>query len=157
MRLTQFSDIALRVLLLLGGLPEGSLLSTQRIAEGVGAPYHHVTKTVAKLRSMGLLDAQRGRTGGVLITDAARAASVGAVLRELEAGTALVECQADELACPLNHGCGLRVALARAQEAFYRELDGLTVGDLINPAQVGRVAVTIGLAPPESSLSHSIP
>ncbi|WP_317259728.1 hypothetical protein [Kocuria atrinae] len=38
MKLTAFSDIALRVLLLMGGLPEGTLLSTQRIAEGVGPP-----------------------------------------------------------------------------------------------------------------------
>ena len=151
MRLTQFSDIALRVLLLLGGLPEGTLLSTQRIAEGVGAPYHHVTKTVAKLRSMDLLDAQRGRSGGVLLTHTARVASVGGVLRELEADTAIVECEADEFACPLNHGCQLRAALSRAQEAFYRELDTVTIADLINPGQAGRVAVTIGLAPPADS------
>ena len=63
----------------------------------------------------------------------------------------MVECEADEFACPLNHGCHLRAALGRAQEAFYRELDTVTVADLINPGQVGRVAVTIGLAPPADS------
>ncbi|MCT1801946.1 Rrf2 family transcriptional regulator [Kocuria sp. WRN011] len=153
MKLTAFSDIALRVLLLMGGLPGGTLLSTQRIAEGVGAPYHHVTKTVAKLRSMGLLASQRGRAGGVILTESGLAASLGSVLRELEANTAIVECEADETSCPLNHGCKLRGALARAREAFYRELDGVTIADLVNERQVGRVAVTIGLVPPSDAFA----
>ena len=150
-KLTAFSDIALRVLLLMGGLPEGTLLSTQRIAEGVGAPYHHVTKTVAKLRSMGLLVSLRGRFGGVSVTGEGLRTSVGSVLRELEADTAMVECEADETACPLNHGCRLRAALAGAREAFYRELDDVTIADLISERQTGKVAVSIGLAPPGDS------
>lgn len=148
MKLTAFSDIALRVLLLMGGLPEGTLLSTQRISEGVGAPYHHVTKTVAKLRGMGLLVSQRGRTGGVSITDSGKNASLGSVLRELEARTAIVECEADEGSCPLNHGCKLRSALSRARESFYAELDSVTIADLVSEPQVGKIAVRIGLTPP---------
>lgn len=151
MKLTAFSDIALRVLLLMGGLPEGTLLSTQRIAEGVGAPYHHVTKTVAKLRSMGLLVSQRGRSGGVSVTEEGLRTSLGSVLRELEANTAMVECEADEASCPLNHGCRLRAALGRAREAFYRELDEVTIADLVNERQASRVAVSIGLSPPGDS------
>lgn len=38
MRLTAFSDIALRVLLLTGAVPEREKLTTRAIAEGVGAP-----------------------------------------------------------------------------------------------------------------------
>ena len=148
MRLTAFSDIALRVLLLMGGLPEETMLSTQRIADGVGAPYHHVAKTVARLRGMGLLSSQRGRAGGVVLTGEGRAASVGQVLRVLEADTAIVECEADETACPLNHGCRLRRALAGAREAFYRELDDVSIADLVNPRQVGPIAVQLGLRPP---------
>ena len=147
MRLTAFSDIALRVLLLMGGLPVDTMLSTQRIADGVGAPYHHVAKTVARLRGMGLLCSQRGRAGGVVLTDEGRGASVGRVLRALEADTAIVECEADETACPLNHGCRLRRALAGAREAFYGELDGVSITDLVNPRQVGPIAVQLGVRP----------
>lgn len=151
MKLTAFSDIALRVLLLMGGLPEGTLLSTQRIAEGVGAPYHHVTKTVAKLRSMGLLASQRGRSGGVILTDAGLRVSLGSVLRKLEANTAIVECESDEASCPLNHGCKLRAALGKAREAFYSELDDVTIAELVNERQIGRVAISIGLTPPSDA------
>ena len=149
MRLTAFSDIALRVLLLMGGLAPETMLSTQRIADGVGAPYNHVAKTVARLRGMGLLCSQRGRSGWVMLTDEGREARVGQVLRVLEADTAIVECEADETACPLNHGCRLRRALAGAREAFYGELDTVSIAELVNPRQVGPIAVQLGLRPPE--------
>ena len=64
MRLTAFSDVSLRVLMLLSGL-DGEQISTQKIAEGVGTPYNHVAKSVAFLANMGLVESTRGRTGGV--------------------------------------------------------------------------------------------
>jgi Rrf2 family nitric oxide-sensitive transcriptional repressor len=148
-RLTAFSDIALRVLLLTGAAPEGEKLTTRAIAEGVGAPYHHVTKTVGRLSGLGLLASSRGRTGGVSITPAGLDASVGGLLRELEAGSAMVECESPDGQCPLDRGCRLRRALADAREAFFRELDDVRVRELIGPRQAGRVMVAIGLRPPE--------
>ncbi len=148
MRLTAFSDIALRVLLLTGAVPAGERLTTRAIAEGVGAPYHHVTKTVGRLSGLGLLASSRGRTGGVSITAAGLDATVGSLLRELEAGSAMVECESDGGSCPLDHGCRLRRALADAREAFYGALDDVRVRDLLSERQVGPVLVSIGLRPP---------
>ena len=149
MRLTAFSDIALRVLLLTGALPEGQQLTTRAVAEGVGASYHHVTKTVSRLVRLGLLASSRGRSGGVAITPAGRDVSVGTVLRELEAGSAMMECESPDGQCPLDHECQLRSALVRAREAFYRELDDVHVRDLVSQRQVGPIMVTLGLRPPE--------
>ena len=142
MRLTAFSDIALRVLLLTGALPEGQQLTTRAVADGVGASYHHVTKTVSRLVRLGLLASSRGRSGGVAITPAGRDVSVGTVLRELEAGSAMMECESPDGQCPLDH-------LTRAREAFYQELDDVHVRDLVSQRQVGPIMVTLGLRPPE--------
>lgn len=148
MRLTAFSDIALRVLLLAGGAPEGERLTTRAIAEGVGAPYHHVTKTVGRLSGLGLLASSRGRTGGISITPAGLDAPVGTLLRELEGGSAMVACEAPDGHCPLDHGCRLRRALADAREAFYRALDDVRVRDLVSERQVGPVLVSMRMQPP---------
>lgn len=156
MRLTAFSDIALRVLLLTGAAPEGEKLTTRAIAEGVGAPYHHVTKTVGRLSGLGLLASSRGRTGGVSITPAGLDASVGGLLRELEAGSAMVECESPDGQCPLDRGCRLRRALADAREAFFRELDDVRVRELLSPRQAGPVMVAIGLRPPEPPGSTAV-
>lgn len=151
MRLTGFSDIALRVLLLTGGSPEGTRLTTRTIAAGVGAPYHHVTKTVARLSGLGLVAASRGRAGGVSITAAGLDASVGGLLRMLEANSAMVACEAVDRECPLDHGCRLRTALGRAREAFYRELDGVRVRDVVSERQVGPVLLQLSTRPSGSS------
>ena len=156
MRLTAFSDIALRVLLLTGAAPEGEKLTTRAIAEGVGAPYHHVTKTVGRLSGLGLLASSRGRTGGVSIAPAGLDASVGGLLRELEAGSAMVECESPDGQCPLDRGCRLRRALADAREAFFRELDDVRVRELLSPRQAGPVMVAIGLRPPEPPGSTAV-
>ena len=68
MRLTAFSDVSLRVLMLLSALEPGQKLSTQKIAEGVDTPYNHVAKAVAFLVNMGYLDSTRGRSGGVMLS-----------------------------------------------------------------------------------------
>lgn len=156
MRLTAFSDIALRVLLLTGAVSVGEKLTTRAIAEGVGAPYHHVTKTVGRLVGLGLLASSRGRTGGVSITPAGLEASLGGLLRELEAGAAMVECESPGGRCPLDNGCRLRFALSRAREAFYRELDGVRVRDLVSERQVGPVLVSLGLRPPEAAQEREL-
>ena len=152
MRLTAFSDIALRVLLLTGAVPEGEKLTTRAIADGVGAPYHHVTKTVGRLSGLGLLASSRGRAGGVSITPAGLDASVGQLLRTLEEGSAMVECESPAGDCPLNHGCRLRRALVDAREAFYGSLDQVRVRDLVSERQIGPVMVSIGLRPPAGAV-----
>ena len=113
MRLTAFSDVSLRVLMLLSGL-EGEQISTQKIAEGVGTPYNHVAKSVAFLANLGLVESTRGRTGGVRLSEAGARATVGQVLRASEGDIPMVECEggANDLTpllflnCPTNSRWG---------------------------------------------------
>ena len=60
---------------------------------------------------------------------------MGWVTRQLEGDREVVTCEGDK-PCPLRHGCRLRSALRDAQEAFYRELDAMTVRDLATPTTV---------------------
>ncbi|MFJ6936764.1 RrF2 family transcriptional regulator [Streptomyces sp. NPDC101132] len=129
MRLTRFTDLALRVLMRLA--VEGDDLPTTRdVAATMRVPYTHTAKVVARLQHLGLVEARRGRGGGLTLTAAGRAASVGGVVRELEGAGDVVECEGTE-PCPLRSACLLRGALRRAQEAFFGTLDPLTVEDLV--------------------------
>ncbi|MGO4383889.1 RrF2 family transcriptional regulator [Specibacter sp. RAF43] len=128
MRINVFSDVSLRVLMLLSAEP--GQLTTRSIAEAVGAPYNHVSKAVLRLRQLGLVEAMRGRAGGVRISAAGMAATVGGVLRILDARTDVADCQSGRGECPLAHGCGLRGALNMAREAFYASLDTVTIAGM---------------------------
>lgn len=129
-RLNRSTDIGLRILML--GAVDDGLLTIDRLAASLNVPRHHLAKVVQRLHHLGLLETVRGRNGGVRLTPGAPGASIGAVVRDLEGATEVVECEG-ESACPLNRGCRLRGALRAAQEAFFAALDPITVGDLTSP------------------------
>ncbi|MCU6479824.1 RrF2 family transcriptional regulator [Arthrobacter sp. A2-55] len=141
MRISAFSDVSLRVLMLLSTQTE--LLTTRELATLVGTPYNHVSKAVLKLRQMGLLLAMRGRSGGVRISAKGLQATVGSVLRILDDHTDVAACEAASGDCPLAHGCGLRGALNQAREAFYASLDNVTISSLAATPPAGPVFVTL--------------
>ncbi|WP_069170787.1 RrF2 family transcriptional regulator [Streptomyces griseus] len=132
MRLTRFTDVALRVLMRLAVAAEGDDPPTTReVAATMQVPYTHAAKVVAQLQHLGLVDARRGRGGGLTLTSAGRTASIGALVRRLEGPGEVVECEG-ATPCPLRSACRLRSALRRAEEAFYASLDPVTVADLVS-------------------------
>lgn len=147
MKINAFADVSLRALMVLAAAPGGALLTTQNIADSVGTPYNHVSKAMAKLRSMGLIEVVRGRTGGSRLSHAGRLATVGQVLRQLDTRTDAAECVAPGGNCPLINDCKLRSALSRAREAFYQELDSIVIVDLPGSRQMAPVFDMIGLRP----------
>lgn len=147
MKINAFADVSLRAMLVLAAAPEGSLLTTQNIADAVGTPYNHVSKAVARLRELGVIDVERGRNGGSRINAAGRRATVGAILRSIDTRSDPAECHSPSGSCPLITECLLRVALARAREAFYRELDAVTISELPTLRQMTPVFSTIDMVP----------
>ncbi|GAA3959294.1 nitric oxide-sensing transcriptional repressor NsrR [Actinomadura viridis] len=131
MRLTKFTDLALRVAMRLAIAEDGATPTSKEVAAAVGAPYTHVAKVVSRLQHLGVLEARRGRGGGLVLTEYGRGVSVGFLVRELEGHGDVVGCE-DDPPCPLRAACRLRVALRTAQEAFYRALDPITVRDLVD-------------------------
>ncbi|MDQ2851319.1 MAG: Rrf2 family transcriptional regulator [Actinomycetota bacterium] len=144
MQLTRFTDLALRLVMRLAVIDPaeaGSRPTTHRVAEDVEVPYTHAAKAVARLRVLGVVDTRRGRGGGLSITEFGREVSIGWLARQLEGAQEVIECEGKH-PCPLRHGCRLRAALARAREAFFAELDSLTLADLTT-APTGAVLVSL--------------
>ncbi|ARF64205.1 MULTISPECIES: RrF2 family transcriptional regulator [Streptomyces] len=147
MRLTRFTDVALRVLMRLAVAEGGEAPTTREVAASMRVPYTHAAKVVARLQHLGLLDARRGRGGGLTLTSAGHSASIGSLVRELEGPEEeVVECEGDT-PCPLRSGCRLRGALRRAQDAFYATLEPITVADLVT-SPTGPLLLGIGSGPP---------
>ncbi|MDJ0349070.1 Rrf2 family transcriptional regulator [Cryobacterium sp. PH29-G1] len=145
MRINAFSDVCLRIVMLLCAAPENVTFTSRVVAAEVGTPYNHVSKALLRLRELGLVEAIRGRTGGVRISTLGRQATVGALLRQLDTRTDLAACDTVNGPCPLLSDCGLRGALRRAREAFYRELDDLVISEILHGKLGGPVLVELGL------------
>lgn len=128
MKLSAFTDVCLRTMMVLGAPGVGQLTSRE-ISELVSVPYNHVTKAVLELRILGLIDVARGRKGGAQVTEMGLSTSIGSMLRQLDSREDVVDCTSHSSGglCPLAGGCRLRSALRLAREAFYASLDQLTV------------------------------
>jgi Rrf2 family nitric oxide-sensitive transcriptional repressor len=131
MRLTMFSDYALRIMLVLATRTD-ALVTISDIASAFDISDAHLTKVAHALGKTGWVDTVRGRNGGMRLAVDPRKLKLGEVVRRLEADFALVECFATENHCVLTGGCGLERALELALEAFFSELDRYTLADLVN-------------------------
>ncbi|MBH0779577.1 RrF2 family transcriptional regulator [Nocardia bovistercoris] len=137
MQLSRFTDIGLRAVMRLAVSEESQgRVTIKVIAAQVEASEQQVAKAVAKLVELGLVEAQRGRRGGLFLTPAGREIPLGRLVRELEGGRPVVDCEGTR-PCPLIGGCRLRRVLADAEDAFYRELDGYTIEDLVAAPTAG--------------------
>lgn len=126
MRLTRFTDYALRVLMYVGA--RGDRLSTiAEIAAAYGISRDHLMKIVQQLGKTGYLRNVRGRFGGILLARPPREIILGDIVRLTEADLELVECGT----CVIAPVCGLTGALREALDAFMRVLDNYTLDDLL--------------------------
>ncbi|MGY3616412.1 RrF2 family transcriptional regulator [Bradyrhizobium sp. USDA 10063] len=135
MRLTLFTDFALRALMRLAGEPTRSF-ATSEIAAEFGISRNHLAKVVRNLADSGFITTQRGAGGGFMLARPPQAITLGEVVRALESDQALVECfREDGGACVLTPRCRLKGKLAAAREAFLRELDATTLAECAYPAR----------------------
>ncbi len=134
MRLTQFSDYALRTTLFLGAHPQ-RLVSVTEVATAYGVSYHHLTKVAAMLVEIGVVEAVRGRNGGLRLAMSPAEINIGWLVRQTEPDMNLVECFDHESdTCPISAECRLRKVLKDALRAFLAALDECTVQDLLGNA-----------------------
>ena len=134
MRLTSFTDFGLRALMRLAAQPE-RLFTTDEIATEFSISRNHLTKVVRDLAAHGFVITQRGSGGGFRLARPPQEIVIGEVVRSLEARQALVECfRADGGHCALTPKCRLKSRLAKARDAFLRELDATTLAECFYPA-----------------------
>ncbi len=131
MRLTTRTNLAIRALMYCA-TNDGRLSRSAEIAEACNSSANHLAQVVHHLHAHGYVHATRGRGGGVKLARAARAINIGEVFRIFEADVPFTECFAlDTNTCPLVRACRLRHAIRRALDAFYREMDLVTLEDLV--------------------------
>ena len=137
MRLTTFSDYALRVLMYAASQTD-RLITIEETAKIYGISRAHLMKVVNQLTKTGFLKATRGRTGGLALGMSPKKIRLGDVVRVTEPDFALVECFMPEGNCLISPRCRLRGVLKEALAAFVATLDSYTLADLmINPSNFG--------------------
>lgn len=131
MRLTVYTDYALRMLMYLA-VKEDGLATIADIAESYGISRTHLMKVAHQLGVAGFIETVRGRQGGLRLARPSRSIGIGEVVRCTEPDMALVPClEPVNGHCTILKCCQLRTALQRARLAFLAVLDEYTLHDLV--------------------------
>ncbi|MEJ5897512.1 Rrf2 family transcriptional regulator [Aquabacterium sp. G14] len=135
MRLTQWTDYSLRVLMYCAATENRPTPPTiSEIAQEHGISRSHLTKIAMTLAANGWLETTRGRGGGLRLLKPANQIVLGTVVRQTETDFNLVECfDAKVNTCRLDGLCLLKRTLKDAMAQYLAVLDGVTLADLVAP------------------------
>ncbi|MBP7002770.1 Rrf2 family transcriptional regulator [Amaricoccus sp.] len=144
MRLTQFTDYALRMMMYAAAHGD-RLVTIEEVAEAYGISRTHLMKVANLLSRSGFLTSVRGRSGGLRIARPVQEIRLGDIVRATEPDFAIVECFGSDNRCRITARCRLRGILAGAMFAFLKELDAHSLHDLaLRPADFGMAPVAGG-------------
>ena len=131
MKLTAFTDYALRVLIYLAAQP-GRRATIGEVAAAHAISEHHLVKVVHFLGRQGWLANVRGKGGGLGLALPAVQVPLGEVVRQTEGGAVVADCCGTGGGnCRIAPSCRLRGVLADAVAAFHAVLDRYTLADLV--------------------------
>lgn len=142
MKLSSYSDYALRILIYLAVRPD-ALPTIAEIADHYAISKNHLMKVVHHLGVGGYIETVRGRGGGLRLGRPAEHVRIGDVVRYTEQDLAVVECLGKESACRLTPACTLKGVLGEALQAFLGVLDDYTLADVTR--QKRSLALLLGL------------
>jgi len=133
MQLTRHTDYALRVLMYLGAQNK-NMISVSEVASFYSISRNHLVKVVQGLSEHGFVTTVRGKNGGMKLASDVDNISIGNVIRHMENHFDIVECL-DQIAesCVLDKSCKLKDFLNHAVNNFLKELDGISLADVLKP------------------------
>ncbi|GGI41365.1 RrF2 family transcriptional regulator [Mammaliicoccus stepanovicii] len=130
MKLTQYTDYSLRVLMYLAQQNKQSQI--EEIANFYDISKNHLTKIVHQLVKLGYVNSVRGRNGGISLNLSPDEINIGSLVRKTEEHFELVECfNMETNTCPLASHCGLQIILNKALQEYLLTLDKYSLKDIL--------------------------
>jgi Rrf2 family protein len=130
MQLTRAADYAVRIMIHMAQLPEGSRERTATLAKTGGVPREFLSKVLQRLVKVGLLRSHRGSSGGFQLSHPAANVSLLDVIEAIEGPTHLNQCLISENACERHATCPAHPVWIEAQEQLVKLLGGVSLADM---------------------------
>lgn len=132
MRLTKQTNYAIRMLMYCAANGEAPLSRVSDVAKAYGVSELFLFKVLQPLVQGKLVEAVRGRNGGIRLARPADKITLLDVVRLTEESFSMAECFDEGGSdCPLIDACSLNSALRKALNAFFDVLDGYTIAEIV--------------------------
>jgi len=128
MQLNKFTDYALRILMYVSR-PRELPYTIAEIAQDLHVSQNHLVKIVHFMGKQDWIITTRGKGGGIRLNPSALHMRLGEIVRILQGGSPIVECNTPP--CVLRAGCGLKGILDQALEQFYDSLNQYSLQDIL--------------------------
>ena len=141
MRLSTKGRYGLRALLDVAVYSEEEPVSIRSIAQRQNISEAYLEQLMPKLKKAGLIDSQRGASGGYRLTRPAEEISVGEVLRALEGELDAVNCPglkeaaSEEEGCSEAHTCVTKYVWKRINDAIAQAVDSIMLDQLVRESR----------------------
>src|SRR5690625_3035720 len=97
MKLTNYTDYSLRVLIYLAIKGPETKSTITEITEAYQISRNHLTKVIHQLGQIGVITTTRGRGGGITLAQNPKEVTIGSIVRETEENFHMVECFNSEI------------------------------------------------------------
>ena len=128
MKLNQFTDYGLRILMYLAHKPDGPAATISELSEAFKISRNHLVKVVQFLSNNQILLARRGKGGGLSLSRPPEEYKIGQLILLMEQNDCIIDCEQRD--CILQGSCLLKYALNNAYKEFIRFLDNYTLNDV---------------------------
>ncbi len=116
---------------------DGEFVSAREIAEVYPIPRRLLAEVLKDLSRSGLIDSQRGASGGYALARRAEMITVGDVVCALEGAPTLASCETihptSGNSCDVQAVCPIRSPLQRIREGIWRQMEHTSLRALVDP------------------------
>ncbi|HDZ16396.1 MAG TPA: SUF system Fe-S cluster assembly regulator [Methylophaga aminisulfidivorans] len=109
------------------------LHSAHSLADAVKVPLPTVRKVLKLLSHAGLLNSERGASGGYTLSRQANSITVAQIITAIEGPIALTECVSDDSHCSQETHCAVQTNWSRINDAVFHALDEVKLSDMLAP------------------------
>lgn len=112
-------------------------ISAAKLAEHTGIPVKFVEKIVRPLKSAGFVKSVRGALGGHYLGCQPQDITLGSVVRLMDGGIRLAQCETHDAQCNTCPDCKTREVWRGVTETLERELDAITLEKMLGNHRPG--------------------
>ncbi len=136
MEITRQADYAVRAVLHVARLPNGTRAPTSTIAQEQGIPLPFLAKIISQLAVAGIVDAMRGASGGVRLARSPGDITMLDVIQVIDGPVALNRCVVGADSCPYSPSCPMHEVWCDVQAELVQRLSKTTFAELAARAGV---------------------
>jgi Rrf2 family protein len=136
MKLTTKTRYGVRLLLDLAQHQDKGAVQMSKISIRQNVSVKYLEQIIRILKQAKFVNSIRGPKGGHMLAKRPEEITLGDITRLFEGQAELADCISNPEKCPMSDDCLIRPAWQKATQALYRELDSITIADLLENEKV---------------------